>query len=138
MGEMTNNQKAAVIAIVGGIMMLIAGVTGAAAWERIGEIVQDAMENDSLNIVFQILAILGGLGGLLVILGGLLFLKEGGSAKVGKLLITIGAGFGLIGLIIFIILAIMGDDPGTTLLGALSIGFIGLILSIVARMKVET
>jgi len=139
MGEMSNNEKAGLIALVGGILMLLAGVTGAAAWVTIGEIVEEMMGNDSLTIVFQILAILGGLGGLLVILGGLLFWKKGsGSAKVGKLLITIGAGFGLIGLIIFIILALMGDDPGTALFGALTIGFIGLILSIIARMKVET
>lgn len=136
MGNMTNNEKAGVIAIVGGILMLIAGVTGAATWEKLGELAQDVTGNSDLNIVFQVLALLGSLGGLIVIVGGLLFRKKD-KVKVGKLLITIGAGFGLIGLIIFLVLAFMGDEMVATVLGALSLGFVGLVLSIAARMKVR-
>ena len=133
---MTNNEKAGIIAMVGGVLMLVAGVTGAAAWENIGELAQGIVGNDSLNLVFQVLVILGGLGGLIVILGGLLFRKKD-KVKFGKALITIGAGFGLIGLVIFMILALMGEEMVATLVGALGIGFIGLILSIVARKKVR-
>ena len=134
--KMTNNEKAGIIAMVGGVLMLVAGVTGAAAWENIGELAQGIVGNDSLNLVFQVLVILGGLGGLIVILGGLLFRKKD-KVKFGKALITIGAGFGLIGFVIFIILALMGEEMVTTLVGAMGIGFIGLVLSIAARMKVR-
>ena len=134
--KMTNNEKAGIIAMVGGVLMLVAGVTGAAAWENIGELAQGIVGNDSLNLVFQVLVILGGLGGLIVILGGLLFRKKD-KVKFGKALIAIGAGFGLIGFVIFIILALMGEEMVTTLVGAMGIGFIGLVLSIAARMKVR-
>ncbi len=73
----------------------------------------------------------------IVILGGLLIKSKKDNVKFGKLLITIGAGFGLIGLIIFVVLTIMGDDPTAGLFGVLGIGFIGLIFSIVARQKAE-
>ena len=134
--KMTNNEKAGVIAMVGGVLMLVAGLTGAAAWENIGELAQDLVGNDSLNLVFQVLVVLGGLGGLIVILGGLLFRKKD-KVKFGKALIAIGAGFGLIGLAIFILLALMGEEMIATLVGVLGIGFAGLVLSIAARMKVR-
>jgi hypothetical protein len=129
------NKTAAILAILGGIILLIAGVTGAAAWERLGDLAIEITGIEALGTVFQILVVMGSLGGLLVILGGLLFSwdKVGG----GKVLIAIGAGMGLIGLIIFLILTLMSDDPGGNIIGALSIGFVGLILSIIARMKAD-
>jgi cbb3-type cytochrome oxidase subunit 1 len=129
------NKTAAILAILGGIIMLIAGITGAAAWEKLGDQAVELSGIDALAIVFQILVVMGSLGGLLVILGGLLFSwdKVGG----GKVLIAIGAGMGLIGLIIFLVITLMSDDPGGNIIGALSIGFVGLILSIVARMKAD-
>jgi hypothetical protein len=134
--QMTRNEKAAIIGVVGGLLMLIAGASGAATWEEIGRLVKELIGNDSLNLVFQILVILGGLGGLVVILGGVL-LRKRDTVKGGKALITIGAGFGLIGLIIFIVLAITSENPETVLLGALGIGLVGLVLSIAARMRAQ-
>jgi len=135
--QMTNREKAAIYAIIGGILMLIVGVTGAGAWQTIGELVESFIENDSLNIVFQVLVLIGGLGGLIVILGGLLIKSKKDNVKFGKLLITLGAGFGLIGLIILVVLTVLGDNPGSELYGVLGIGFIGLIFSIAARQKAE-
>ena len=138
MGKQLNTrEKAAIFGIIGGLLMLIVGVTGAATWQTIGELVESFIGNDSLNIVFQILVLIGGLGGLIVILGGLLLWSKKDNVKFGKLLITLGAGFGLIGLIILVVLTVLGDNSGSELYGVLGIGFIGLIFSIVARQKAE-
>lgn len=127
--EMTKYEKASIFGMIGGIMMLIAGVTGAATWTQIGNIVADAGFG-SLGLVFKILAMMGALGGLLVLVGALLLRKKD-KAKVGRALITIGAGFGLIGLILLIILSLLGGDM--LFFMGFGIGIVGLILSIVAR-----
>lgn len=131
---MTENEKASIIAIIGGVLMLIAGVTGAAAWQTISDIAIELTGIEILGLVFGILVLLGSLGGLLVIVGGVL-IRNKKRVGPGKGLITVGAGFGLIGLIIFIILTIVeGEIPFLT---GLSIGFVGLILSISARQKAQ-
>ena len=53
----------------------------------------------------------------------------------GKLFITLGAGLGLIGLFISIIVAIIENN--FTIGSFFSVGAIGLILSIIARMIVK-
>lgn len=135
MGE--TNKTAGMLAIIGGVFMLIAGVTGAAAWQRLGDMVESFTDIGALVIVFQILVVMGSLGGLLVILGGLLLRadKVGG----GKALIAIGAGMGLIGLLIFLLVTLLDNsgNPAGSLIGAMGIGFVGLILTIIARMKAQ-
>ncbi|MFW6047846.1 MAG: hypothetical protein ACOC87_00925 [Candidatus Natronoplasma sp.] len=126
------NRTAGIIAVLGGVLMIIAGVTGASTWAELGEIAIDITGIQSLGMVFQVLVLIGSLGGLVVILGGLILQK---SVTSGKILIAIGAGFGIIGLIIFLIVTFMGDNPVTTFISAIGLGFIGLILSIVARIK---
>ncbi len=132
--KLKNNEQAMIFAIIGGILMLIAGVTGAAAWDSIGSAVAEISDSESLQMVFAVLVLLGSLGGLLVIFGSLLFKKKD-KIKLGKLLITIGAGFGLFGLIILVVLSVMDGDY--LFLTGVGVGFIGLVLSIMARQKVK-
>ncbi len=139
--ELTNNEEAGLIGIAGGVLMLLAGVTGAAAWANIGEMAISITGQESLGIIFQVLVLIGSMGGLVVIIGGLMILEKimKGDHKVritlAKILITIGAGFGLIGLIIFLVVTFMGDDPAGVFLAALGLGFFGLVLSIVSTQK---
>ncbi|MFW6197127.1 MAG: hypothetical protein ACOC5D_07335 [Thermoplasmatota archaeon] len=126
------NKKAGMIAVLGGVLMIIAGVTGASTWRELGDIAIDITGVQSLGIVFQVLVLIGSLGGLVVIVGGLILQK---SVTSGKILITIGAGFGIIGLIIFLVVTFMGDNPAANFISAIGLGFIGLILTIVARQK---
>ena len=137
---MKTNEKAGMYAIVGGILMLIAGVTGAATWKTIGDFLVDFTGQEPFREIFGVLALIGSLGGLIVILGGVIIAgkdiaKKEKRVPIGKLLITIGAGFGLIGLLIFLAVTMLGDNWLSNLLAAISIGFIGLVLSIVARQK---
>ena len=141
--KMTNNEQAGLIAIIGGILMLLAGISGAATWSALGDLAFEITGNDSLNIVFQVLALVGSLGGLVIILGGLMIhgkyikMEKDKRVKYGKLFITLGAGMGVIGLLIFLVLAIFSDDPAGNIFGAVGLGFIGLILTIVARKKTK-
>ena len=140
---MSKADQAAYIGLVAGIMMIIAGVTGAATWRTIGQIAEDFTGIEALGLVFQILAVLGSIGGLLVILGACwvggrkfkLFTKR--NKKAGAILITIGAGFGLLGLIIFAVIILISEDPAASFMGAAGIGFIGLVLSIITRQKIK-
>ena len=141
--KMTNNEQAGLMAIIGGILILLSGMSGAATWKALGDMAFEITGNDSLNIVFQILALVGSLGGLVIMLGGLMIhgkyikMKKDKRVKSGKLFITLGAGMGVIGLIIFLVLAIFSDDPGGNIFGAVGLGFIGIILTIAARKKTK-
>ena len=137
----SQNEKAGIVGLIGGVLMMVAGVTGAATWKNIGEQVVTITGIDALGSVFQILVALGSLGGLLVILGSLfigwnvLNIKTTSRVKGGKIMITIGAGFGLLGLLIFLLITMLGEDPFGNFIGAIGIGFAGLICSIYARQK---
>jgi hypothetical protein len=127
----SRNIKAMCIAIIAGILLLIAGVSGLALWETIKNfVINYVMDNGVIQIVFAVLIFIASLGGIAVIAGGLLIGKN--KVGTGKFLITLGAGFGLIGLIFSIVVAYA--ERNLTLGSFFSIGAIGLILSIVARI----
>jgi len=128
------NTTSMVLAIVAGILLLIAGLSGAAAWETIKTFVSNnVVDNSAIQIVFAILIFIASFGGIVVILGGLLIWKN--KVGIGKFLIALGAGLGLIGLIVSIIVAAVESD--LTIGGFLTMGGIGIILSIVARVMAK-
>jgi hypothetical protein len=129
-----NNKTAMIVAIIAGIFLLIAGVSGLATWETIKTfVVENLTDSFIVQVIFSILLFIASLGGLSVIIGGILIGKD--KVRTGKFMITLGAGIGLIGLIISIIIAYMENS---IVIGSFfSVGFIGLILSIVARLMVK-
>jgi hypothetical protein len=130
----SKKKQAMIIAILAGILLLISGFSGLATWEAIKSFVTtNIVNNFVVQIIFAILIFIASLGGLSVIIGGLLI----GRSKIvtGKLFIFLGAGLGLIGLIISIIVALMENN--FTIGSFFSLGFLGLILSIVARLMVK-
>ena len=130
----SKNKKAMIVAIFAGILLLIAGVSGLATWETIKNFVTtNIMDNYIVQIIFAVLIFIASLGGISVIIGGLLIGKD--KIKSGKLFISLGAGLGLIGLIISIIVAVMENN--FTIGSYFSIGAIGLILSIMARLMIK-
>jgi len=141
--QMTKYEKAFILAIAGGILMLITGMSGAATWRQLGEMAEEVTRSGILGDIFRVLVILGALGGLLVIIGGLMFILKSKKVQqktrvgIGKVLISIGAGFGLIGLLILCIVTFLSDNPVQGLFGAIGLGFVGLVLSIIARAKVS-
>ena len=100
---MVKNSTAMAVAIVAGILLLIAGVSGLATWEEIKSFVtNNIVDNVVVQIIFAILIFIASLGGISVIIGGILIGKN--KIGTGKLLIVLGAGLGLIGLLITIII----------------------------------
>jgi len=130
----SKNKNAMIVAIIAGLLLLIAGINGIAAWETIkGFVIANIADNFIVQIVFAILIFIASLGGLSVIAGGILIGK--GKVGTGKFLISLGAGLGIIGLIISIYVAY---NQGSLTIGSFfSIGAIGLILSIVARFMAK-
>jgi hypothetical protein len=127
----SRNSQAMGLAIVAGILLLIAGVSGLATWETIKDFVTThVIDNAIVQIIFVILIFIASLGGIAVIIGGLLIGKN--KVRTGKFVIALGAGLGLIGLIVSLVIAIV--EGSFTLSSFLSIGAIGVILSIVARI----
>lgn len=90
---------------------------------------------DILNLIYYVLLILAGLGGITVIGGGLLMTTN--RFGTGRFLIGIGAGMGLISLIIQIAQNIYTVGAGAALdlflATAMTTTGVGIILSIVAR-----
>ncbi|MFH0815343.1 MAG: hypothetical protein V1934_00800 [Methanobacteriota archaeon] len=126
------NKPAMYAAIAGGLCLLLAGITGYAAWSSIRDIIVTYVSNDPLvHDIFYYLLIIAGLGGLAVILGGLLIGWD--KVGVGKFLIALGAGMGLIGFLISFVLWYLNGMEGAFAIGGSILGFIGIVLSIIAR-----
>ncbi len=131
---MSKNKTAMIVAVVAGFLLLTAGISGFAAWETIKDFVtQHIVDNGIVQIVFSVLILIASLGGISVIAGGLLIGKN--SVKTGKLFILLGAGIGLFGLLLSVIVAYIQNS--FTIGSFFSVGAVGLILSIVARMIAE-
>jgi hypothetical protein len=89
------------LALVGGILMLIAGMVGSIG--IIGFAFQELQTYfpqyaNLIAVVLAVLTVIASLGGIAVIIGGFLLLRA--RLTTGKLLIGLGAGVGIIGAII--------------------------------------
>ena len=130
----SKNSSAMIIAFLAGILLLISGISGLATWETIKNFVtQNIIDNTIVQFIFAILIFIASLGGLSVIAGGILIGKN--KIRTGKFLIMLGAGMGLIGLIFTVAVAYV--EGSLTLGSFFSIGTIGLVLSIIARLIVK-
>jgi hypothetical protein len=133
------NRTAALLAVIGGVLILIGGGTGMAGFlNELSNIIQELFggENQMVAAIFWILIFIAALGGLAVIIGGLLINKN--HIISGKILITLGAGMGIIGLIISLISALAQGETirffswlTTSFLG------VGIVLTLVARFMAK-
>jgi len=139
------NNRWILLCIAGGILMILGSVIGSISFfetifgylsAEIGETIANV-----LSIVLQVLAYIAMGGGISVIVGALIVSMN--HYRLGKFIIGIGAGMGLIGLIIFIITSLIQGVIVAELIGIIlnilhgSYGFLGVILTIIARMKLK-
>ena len=130
----SRNRKVMVITIVAGLLLLIAGVNGVVAWETIKSFVTTyIMDNSILQMFLVVLIFIASLGGIAVITGGLLIGKD--RVSTGKLLITLGVGMGFIGLTFSSYISY--KEESFTIGSLCSVGTIGIILSIIARIAAK-
>jgi len=136
---MKSRKIAALFAYLGGTLLLIAGATGSTG--IVGTIIEYLIENlggataDLLSLILQALTFVADLGGISVIIGGSLIINQ--RPKIGKFIIGIGAGMGLVGFLIILALAFLHGWINVinfiTIISQ-SIGWIGIILSITATI----
>jgi len=136
---MESRKIAALLAYVGGTLLLIAGATGSTG--IIGTIIEYLIENlggataDLLSLILQALNFIADLGGISVIIGGSFIINQ--RFRIGKFIIGIGAGMGLIGFLIILASAFLhGWINAINLITTISqsIGWIGVMLSIAATL----
>jgi len=91
----------------------------------------------ALSIILLIFTIIAIGGGISVIIGALIV--SGDKYRLGKFIIGLGAGLGLIGLIIMLITSILAGTTLAIVIGVIngSYGFFGVLLTILARFKLK-
>jgi hypothetical protein len=132
------NRVPVALALIGGFMLFQSGWVGSIGF--IDDVASYALlyfptMADLITIVLTVLIYIASLGGIAVIIGGILIAmhREG----TGKFVIGLGAGVGLIGLIIMFVEAYLTGGVAAIMdvltLVSQSIAWIGVILSILAR-----
>lgn len=128
---------AALLACIGGTMLIIAGATGSTG--IIGTIIEYMIQHlggstaNLLELILHTLNFIADLGGAAVIIGGILILKQ--KTRIGKFTIGLGAGMGVTGFLITLVSSILHGWINTInfiLIMSQSIAWIGIILSISA------
>jgi FtsH-binding integral membrane protein len=128
------NAPAVILAVVAGILLILSGGNGVETWESIRNFVTaHIMDNGIFQSVFVVVLFLASLGGVVVIAGGVFIGQE--KIRAGKFLISLGTGVGLIGLLSSIVVAYVEQDLHVG--SFLSVGAVGVILSIAARVIVK-
>ncbi len=95
------NSQAALLAAIGGVLLLIVGYSGVRSVDRIFDwLVALLGPRPFLLVLSRVFAAIASLGGVAVLLGAILILKD--KVRLGRILVVIGSGAGLFTLIIFI------------------------------------
>jgi len=132
------NRLAFLLGIISGALLIISGSTGGLGlWALlpwlVGVLGLPAEVAAVVNLVMTALLFVAGLGGLSVILGSILF--AWGRVRLGRLLVGLGAGVGIISLVLSLLQMYLSGILNVTLMLALAQtpGWAGAVLSIVAR-----
>lgn len=132
------NRLALLLGIISGVLLIISGGTGGVGlWALLPWLVAvlglPVEVAAVVNLVLTILLYVAGLGGVSVIIGSLLF--SWGRVRLGRLIVGLGAGIGVISLALSLAQMYLAGILNVTFLLALSQtpGWAGAVLSIVAR-----
>jgi len=124
------------VCVFGGILMIVGSVAGdVTVYRMIFDFIEEHVTQDYsmvFSIILTILGVIAAGGGFTVLVGtGVI---ASGHSLVGKIVIALGAGMGIIGLIIMLV---TGAISGTLMDRLFSIGpgFVGVLLTIIARLK---
>lgn len=127
----SRNRFASILAFIGGGLLTLGGGVGMAPLLReIQTVVTEHISsNPTVGTVFKILIWLAALGGITVIIGGLMFWLE--FKWPGKILVYLGAGIGIVGLLIGMIVAYRSGNMNEYFDGIMStMAGIGVLLAI--------
>lgn len=136
---MVSSKVAALLAYVGGTLLLVAGATGSVG--IVGTVIKYLVANlggataDFLSMVLQVLHFVADLGGVAVIIGGSLILTD--RKRIGGLIVGLGAGMGLIGFVLILASAFLHGWTNAIdflLMITQSVGWIGVIFALAATL----
>jgi hypothetical protein len=137
------NGLSVTLAIIGGILLFQVGWIGSIGF--IADVAAYAAlyfptVAEVVTLILTILLYIASLGGIAVIIGGILIAVD--QIRIGKFVIGLGAGIGLVGLIIMLVEAYLAGGVAalTDILTLISqsIAWIGVILSIIARSRAKS
>ncbi|HEV8361836.1 MAG TPA: hypothetical protein VGR28_15410 [Candidatus Thermoplasmatota archaeon] len=132
-------RKAGTIAIVAGVLLIFANVTGGTyllqLGDRLARFFLPADIAQPVHLVIQIGILVAGLGGFAVLAGGLCYRK--GWRTPGNLLVTLGAGVGLLGLALLLLLALVAERSAEFFRWLVGPAGVGVILSVWARREAK-
>lgn len=125
-----------VLAIVAGVFLIVSGTRGPVGiyetiMKTLSMITSDPLILSVAGTIALVFVTLSSLGGFTVILGG--FLAYRNHVRTGKLLMSIGAGFGIFSFILLLITIVLSGDLSIVTSEYSPIGWVGIILSFVAR-----
>jgi hypothetical protein len=132
-----HNSNAFLLCLVGGILMMLAGVSGTI--QLMGELLlsnEDVMDPTAMmtvEIVTGMLVLLTGLGGLGIIVSGLVLTTR--RVQLGRILVALFTGMGVLGLVLNLAQLVMVGTLTMDLMHQVgqSLGWIGAIFAIIAR-----
>lgn len=134
-----SNIPSLVLAVIAGILLIVSRTTGSLGFYETVLSYISAQFGGTVAVVISYvlwaLSILASLGGIAVIVGGILIYRS--RTTTGRLVISIGAGMGIIGLLVEIGSAAL--QGWTSLVGLMlamtqSLSWIGILLSIAASL----
>jgi hypothetical protein len=122
-----------ILSIISGIFLILSGTNGVSFLTTFSEFILRYFNIQVIKIIFTLLIIIASFGGIAVILGGFLIYKK--KIRVGRFIIAIGTGAGLVSLLLnFLILII---TKGIPINWFLSFSTLGIIFSVLARRIVK-
>lgn len=130
------------VSTISGILLIISGTQGyysgigvyGALISAIVQSVEDALVLSIVEFISKVPVFLASIGGFSVIIGGFLLYKS--RVRIGKFMISIGAGIGIPELILALAALIASRDL-SLLLQYQTTGWAGIALSIIARAKAK-
>ncbi len=127
---MKRNTQAAILAVIAGILLLYVGANGVAGVDRLFAMLEEWFgANEALRILAYVLGAIAALGGIAVLIGAYLLAVD--RVRMGKLLITLGSGAGIITLLVFLARNLSSEQ--FSYLYAVLPAILGVVLAIAAR-----
>lgn len=130
------NLFAVLMAIVAGFLLIISGEQGPPGIynliiEKLSILIDDQVILNIARAIGTVLVIISSLGGFAVLIGGILILKD--HIFFGKILIALGAGFGIINFLFLAITLIRTQELATVIARHSIFGWLGISFSLIAR-----
>ena len=127
---MRPNDKAALLAVVAGILLIVSGYTGVRSVDRFFTLLEDLFGNRPFLVVLAYVFIgIASLGGFAVLFGGYLIWKD--RVRLGRVIILIGSGAGFFTLLLFVLVNLRREE--FSLLASVLPAILGVAVGIVAR-----